>query len=143
VYRYHIFLIYSSVVGHLGCFHNLYSRLVVRDFSFPLFGTQGTPPSLLRVFFVVIAYYSVFFLYFPWVGGRSVQEVMLIWPRVVCGSTTCHLAYLVVCVFPSHLGAAVSLLYLKMMLPRQFMFFLVLLSIGIPCIRLYSHFMTE
>jgi hypothetical protein len=23
VYKYHIFLIYSSVVGHLGCFHNL------------------------------------------------------------------------------------------------------------------------
>jgi hypothetical protein len=23
VYRYHIFLIHSSVVGHLGCFHNL------------------------------------------------------------------------------------------------------------------------
>jgi hypothetical protein len=23
VYRYHIFLIHSSVVGHFGCFHNL------------------------------------------------------------------------------------------------------------------------
>jgi hypothetical protein len=23
VYKYHIFLIHSSVVGHLGCFHNL------------------------------------------------------------------------------------------------------------------------
>jgi hypothetical protein len=23
MYRYHIFLIHSSVVGHLGCFHNL------------------------------------------------------------------------------------------------------------------------
>jgi hypothetical protein len=23
VYKYHIFLIYSSVVGHLGCFHSL------------------------------------------------------------------------------------------------------------------------
>jgi hypothetical protein len=23
VYRYHIFLIHLSVVGHLGCFHNL------------------------------------------------------------------------------------------------------------------------
>jgi hypothetical protein len=23
VYKYHIFLIQSSVVGHLGCFHNL------------------------------------------------------------------------------------------------------------------------
>jgi hypothetical protein len=38
------------------------------DFPSPLFGAQGTPPSLLRVFFVVIAYYSVFFSFFPWVG---------------------------------------------------------------------------
>jgi hypothetical protein len=30
---------------------------------------------------------------------------MLIWPRVVCGSTAYHLAHLVVCVFPSCLGA--------------------------------------
>jgi hypothetical protein len=78
----------------------------VRDFPSPLFGTQGAPPSLLYVFFVVIAYYSVFFL-FSMGGGRSVQGAMLIWPRVSCGSTTCHLAHLVVCVFPSHLGTAV------------------------------------
>jgi hypothetical protein len=32
---------------------------------------------------------------------------MLIWPRIVCGSTECHLAHLVVCVFPNHLGTAV------------------------------------
>jgi hypothetical protein len=30
-------------------------------------------------------------------GGQSVQGAMLIWPRVVCGSTTCCLSYLVVC----------------------------------------------
>jgi hypothetical protein len=36
----------------------------------PLFGTQGTPTSFLRVFFVVIAYYSVFFfLFFPGWGS--------------------------------------------------------------------------
>jgi hypothetical protein len=36
----------------------------------PLFGVQGALPSLLRVFFVVITYYSVFFFFFPlmWVG---------------------------------------------------------------------------
>jgi hypothetical protein len=39
------------------------SRLVVRDFPSPSFGTQGTLPSLLHVFFVVIAYYSFFFLF--------------------------------------------------------------------------------
>jgi hypothetical protein len=40
--------------------------LVVRDFPSPFFGAQGALPSLLCVFFVVIAYYSVFFLFFPW-----------------------------------------------------------------------------
>jgi hypothetical protein len=34
----------------------------------PLFGTHGTLPSLLCVFFVVIANSSVFFFFFPWVG---------------------------------------------------------------------------
>jgi hypothetical protein len=71
-----------------------------------LFGAQGIPPSLLHVFFVVIVYYSVFFLFsLGW--GRSVQGAMLIWPRVVCGRTTCHLAHPVVCVFPSGLGAGI------------------------------------
>jgi hypothetical protein len=79
----------------------------VRDFPSPLFGTQCTLPSLLCVFFVVIAYYSVgFFSFFPgW--GWSVQGAMLICPRVVCGSTTCRLAHLVVHVFPSCLGDAI------------------------------------
>jgi hypothetical protein len=57
-----------------------------------LFGVQGAPPSLLRVFFVVV-YYSVSL--FSLDGGRSVQGAMLIWPRIVCGSTTCRLAHLV------------------------------------------------
>jgi hypothetical protein len=41
------------------------ASLFVRDFPSPIFGAQGTPPSLLHAFFVVIAYYSVFF-FFPW-----------------------------------------------------------------------------
>jgi hypothetical protein len=40
-------------------------------------------------------------------GGWSVQGAMLIWPRVVCGSTVYHLAHLVVCVFPSRLGTGI------------------------------------
>jgi hypothetical protein len=44
------------------------------------------------------------FSFFPG-GGWSVQGAMLIWPRVVCGSTTYQLAHLVVHVFPSCLGA--------------------------------------
>jgi hypothetical protein len=46
------------------------------------------------------------FLFFSLGGGWSVQRVMLIWPRVVCGSTTYHLAHLV-CIFPSCLGLGV------------------------------------
>jgi hypothetical protein len=66
---------------------------------------SGHLPSLLHVFFVVVVYYSV--PLFSLGGGQSVQGAMLIWPRVVCRSTTCFLAHLVVCVFPSHLGAGV------------------------------------
>jgi hypothetical protein len=64
----------------------------------PHFGAQGTPPSLLHVFFCCCLLFSlVFFSFFPgW--GQSVQEAMLMWPRVVCGSTTCRFAHLVVCV---------------------------------------------
>jgi hypothetical protein len=47
------------------------------------------------------------FLFFSLDGGWSVQGAMLIWPRVVCGSTACHLAHLVVHVFPSLLGTGV------------------------------------
>jgi hypothetical protein len=51
----------------------------------PIFGTQGTSPSFPCVFIVLIAYYSVS-LFSPG-GGQSVQQAMLLWPRLVCGST--------------------------------------------------------
>jgi hypothetical protein len=60
-------------------------------------------PSLRCVFFVVV-YYSVSL--FSLGGGRSVQGAML-WPSVFCGSTVCHLAHLVFCIFPSGLGAGI------------------------------------
>jgi hypothetical protein len=75
-----------------------------RDSLPPFFGTQGAPPSLLCVFIVLIAYYSVS-LFSPG-RGWSVQQAMLIWPRVVCGSTAYCLAHLVH-VFPSHLGTGI------------------------------------
>jgi hypothetical protein len=56
----------------------------------PLFGTQCTPPSFPHVFIVLIAYYSVSL--FSLCGGRSVQGAMLLWPRVVCGSTVVPLS---------------------------------------------------
>jgi hypothetical protein len=46
------------------------------------------------------------FLFFSLGGGRSVRGAMLIWLRVVCGSTTYRLAHLTVHAFPSCLGAA-------------------------------------
>jgi hypothetical protein len=64
-----------------------------RDSPPPLFGAQGAPPSLQCVFIVLIAYYSVSL--FSLGGGRSVQGAMLIWPRVVCGSTAYRLPHLV------------------------------------------------
>jgi hypothetical protein len=44
----------------------IYSSM--KDHPSPLSGAQGALPSLLCVFFVVIAYYSGFFFFFPWVG---------------------------------------------------------------------------
>jgi hypothetical protein len=58
----------------------------------PIFGAQCTPPSFPHVFIVLIAYYSVT-LFCPG-GGWSVQGAMLLWPRVVCGSTTVPLSSL-------------------------------------------------
>jgi hypothetical protein len=58
----------------------------------PIFGAQGTPPSLLSVFFVVIAYYS--FSLFSLGGGRSVQGLCwsgpgLLWEYCVLLSSPC------------------------------------------------------
>jgi hypothetical protein len=58
-----------------------------RKDSLPLiFGAQCAPSSFLCVFIVLIAYYSVSL--FSLGGGQSVQGAMLLWPRLVCGSTT-------------------------------------------------------
>jgi hypothetical protein len=73
-----------------------------KDSPPPLFRAQGAPPSLPCVFTVLIAYYSI--CLFSLGGGQSVQRAMLIWPRVVCGSTAYCLAHLVH-VFPSRLNA--------------------------------------
>jgi hypothetical protein len=54
----------------------------------PIFGAHGAPPSFPCIFIVLIAYYSV--SHFSLGGGLSVQEAMLIWPRLVCRSTAYH-----------------------------------------------------
>jgi hypothetical protein len=67
---------------------------------------DGLPPPLSALFAICLFFFSClfiiqfgFFLFFifPLVWGQYVQGAMLIWPRVVCGSTTCCLAHLVVC----------------------------------------------
>jgi hypothetical protein len=73
------------------------------EFPSPSFSAQGAPSSLQRIFIVLTAYYLVSL--FSLGGDWSVQRAMLIWPRVVCGSTSYHLAHLVVHVFPSCLGS--------------------------------------
>jgi hypothetical protein len=78
-----------------------------------LFTVQGGIPlptsSVLRVLHP-LCHMSLLFLLFSFSffpgRGQSVQGAMLIWPRVVCGSTAYCLAHLV-CVFPSHLGMGV------------------------------------
>jgi hypothetical protein len=62
---------------------------------------------LCYVSFLLLLLIIQFFFLFSMDGGQSVQRAMLVCPRAVCGSTACCLAHLVVCIFPSHLGAAV------------------------------------
>jgi hypothetical protein len=61
-----------------------------KDSLSPIFSAQCAPPSFPRVFIVLIAYYSVSL--FSSGGGRSVQKAMLLWPRLVCGSTVVPLS---------------------------------------------------
>jgi hypothetical protein len=93
-------LIYSSPEGL-----SLLSSLELRAPA--LFATSFFFFFLFSCFFIIQFF---FLLFFPLGEGQSVQGAMLIWPRVVCGSTTYHLAHLVVCVFPSSLGAGIWLL---------------------------------
>jgi hypothetical protein len=68
----------------LSCLPGSFIYSSGKDSLTPIFGAQCAPPSFPRVFIVLIAYESVS-LFSPG-GGQSVQEAMLLWPRVVCGS---------------------------------------------------------
>jgi hypothetical protein len=79
-----------------------------------LWGISPSPSSVLRaprplcyVSFLLLLLIIQFFFLFSLGGGRSVQGTMLIWHRIVCGSTECRLAHLMVSVFPSCLGTAI------------------------------------
>jgi hypothetical protein len=67
---------------------------------------SGRPALFASVFFLLLSITQVFFL-FSRGGGQSVQRAMLIWPKIVCGSTASCFTHLVVCIFPSHLGTGV------------------------------------
>jgi hypothetical protein len=80
----------------------------------PACGGLPLPPSLalrephpLCYMSFLLLLLIIQFLFFSMGGGQSVQGAMLIWPKLVCGSTMYHLAHLVVCVFPSHMGAGI------------------------------------
>jgi hypothetical protein len=77
--------------------------------GFPLLPSSAlrAPRPLCYVSFLLLLLIIQGFFSFSLGGGWSVQGAMLIWPRMVCGSIACHLAHPVVCIFPSHLGAAV------------------------------------
>jgi hypothetical protein len=76
-------------------------------FPFPPSSVLRLPHTLCCMHPLLLLIIQFFFL-FSLGGGRSVQGAMLIWPRVFCGSTACHLAHLVVYVYPSHMGAGRS-----------------------------------
>jgi hypothetical protein len=84
------------------------SRLVYLQFceGFPSHPLQhsGHPALFATCLFCYCLLFS--FSFFPgW--GSVCPGAMLIWPRVVCGSTAYHLAHLVVRIFPSRLGAGI------------------------------------
>jgi hypothetical protein len=84
-----------------GCRHSCllwpaYSVTVPWGIPLPSSSALRVPcPLCYMSFFVIVVQ---FFFLFSLGGGRSLQRAMLIWPRVVCGSTTCRLAHLVVCI---------------------------------------------
>jgi hypothetical protein len=100
------FLIAGLVPPLLPSPASLFTYSSVRDCPSPP-QRSGCPALFAMCLFCCYCLLFSFLLFFPWVGGQSVQRAMLIWPRVVCGSTACHLAHLVVCIFPCCLGTGV------------------------------------
>jgi hypothetical protein len=77
-------------------------------FPLPLSSALRAPfPLCSMSFLLLLLIIQLFFFLFSLGRGQSVQGAMLVWPRIVCGSTAYHLAHLVVRVSPRRLGAAV------------------------------------
>jgi hypothetical protein len=78
----------------------IYSSM--RDCPSPASLALRAPCPLYYISFLLLLLIIQFgFLLFSLGGGRSVQGVMLSWPSIVCGSTTCRLAHLAVCFSPA------------------------------------------
>jgi hypothetical protein len=73
----------------------IYSSM--RDCPSPL-QCSGHPTLFATCLLLLLLLFIVQFFFFSFFPGQSVQGAMLILPRVVCGSTVCCLAHLVVCV---------------------------------------------
>jgi hypothetical protein len=87
--------------------HSCLLQLACEGFPLPPSSALRVPCPLYYMSFLLLLLIIHFFFSFSLGGGRSVQGAMLIWPRVVCGRTTCQLAHLVVRIFPSHLGTGI------------------------------------
>jgi hypothetical protein len=76
---------------------------VPRRVPFPQSSALRVPHPLSRVSLLFLLLISQF-LFFSLGGGRSVQGAMVLWPRLVCGSTAVLRSSPWVCVFPIYLG---------------------------------------
>jgi hypothetical protein len=85
--------------GHHSCLlRPAYLITVLWGIAPPHSSEHRAPCPLCYMSFCCCCCLSVWFYFlFSLGGGQSVQGAMLIWPRVVCGSTLCCLAHLVVC----------------------------------------------
>jgi hypothetical protein len=68
--------------AHLACLFTVPGRI-----PFPQSSALSVPHPLSHVSLLLLLLISQFLFFSP-DGGRSVQGAMLLWPRVVCGSTT-------------------------------------------------------
>jgi hypothetical protein len=102
-------LVAGRVPPNLLSLASLFIYSSVRDCPSPPLRHSGRPPPFATCLFCCYCLLFSFFFLFSLGGNWSVQGAMLISPRVVCGSTMYHLAHLVVCVFPSVLGAGIWL----------------------------------
>jgi hypothetical protein len=97
------------VAGRDLCSHPLWPGLAC---LFTVLGGIPLPPSSVLSAPHPLCYLCLLFLLlitlspFSLGGGWSVQGAMLIWPRVVCGSTVYRLAHLV-CFFPRRVGVGI------------------------------------